>query len=98
MVSVYTVYTYYLFKQITNIFKSMDEVQEEEKSSGEWRSFCFKLNTNATKYFVQVGVLTGLIVFSTIMLVNEPDCQSQRNYSSLLMVCLGVFLPAPKMS
>ena len=76
----------------------MDEVQEEEKSNGEWKSLCFKLNTNATKYFVQVGVLTGLIIFSSIMLVKEPDCQSQRNYSSLLMVCLGCFLPSPKIT
>jgi hypothetical protein len=64
----------------------------------EWKSCCYRLNPSMTKYFVQVSILTGLIVFSSVMLVKEPDCNSQRNYSSLLMICLGCFLPSPKMS
>ena len=67
-------------------------------SKKEWKSCCFKINQSAAKYFVQVAILSGLIVFSAAMLVIDKDCNSQRNYGSLLMVCLGCFLPAPKMT
>ena len=64
----------------------------------EWKSCCFSMNSSAVKYFVQIGVLSGLIIFSATMLVIDKNCESQRNYGSLLMVCLGCFLPQPKMS
>ena len=67
-------------------------------SKKEWKSCCFSINQNAVKYFVQVGVLSSLIIFSASMLVIDRNCESQRNYGSLLMVCLGCFLPAPKMN
>ncbi len=66
--------------------------------SREWRSCCFSINTSATKYFVQVTVLSSLIVFSAVMLVIVPECESQRNYSSLLLFCLGILTPTPKMN
>jgi hypothetical protein len=71
---------------------------EEANVNEEWHSCCLKADKNALKYFVQVGILGGLIIFSSCMLVVEKDCNSQRNYSSLLMICLGVFLPQPKIS
>jgi hypothetical protein len=71
---------------------------EETNVNEEWKSCCLKVDKNALKYFVQVGILGGLIIFSSTMLVVEKGCDSQRNYASLLMVCLGVFLPQPKIS
>ena len=62
-----------------------------------WRSCCFTLNTSATKYFVQVSILASLIIYSATMLVIIPECNSQRNYSSLLLFCLGILTPTPKM-
>ncbi len=62
-----------------------------------WRSCCFSINPSATRYFIQVTILAGLIVYSATMLVVIPECNSQRNYSSLLLFCLGILTPAPKM-
>jgi len=82
----------------------MDEPVPEEPTrivpeiQEEWKSCCLKMDKNAVKYFFQVGVLSGLIVFSASMLVIDPDCNSQRNYSSLLMISLGIFLPQPKIN
>jgi hypothetical protein len=67
------------------------EIQEE------WKSCCLRMDKNAVKYFFQVGVLSALIIFSASMLVIDPDCNSQRNYSSLLMICLGTLIPTPKL-
>ena len=64
----------------------------------QWKSCCFSINPQATKYFIQVGILAGLIVYSAVMLVIIPECNSQRNYSSLLLFCLGILSPSPKMS
>ena len=69
-----------------------------DQKSNQWKSCCFTINTSATKYFVQVSILTSLIVYSAVMLVVIPECNSQRNYSSLLLFCLGILTPSPKMS
>ena len=66
------------------------------KINKEWRSCCFSINSSAAKYFVQASVLTSLITYSAVMLVVNEDCNSQRNYSSLLMMCLGILIPSPK--
>jgi hypothetical protein len=68
------------------------------KDITEWKSCCLRVDKNAVKYVVQVSILSGLIVFSAVMLVVDPQCESQRNYSSLLLFCLGILSPTPKMS
>ena len=74
-----------------------DDIHDENKVE-EWKSCCLKVDKNMVKYVIQVGILSSLIIFSATMLVVDKDCNSQRNYSSLLMICLGVFLPQPKMN
>ena len=64
----------------------------------QWKSCCFSINPQATRYFVQVSILAGLIIYSATMLVVIPECNSQRNYSSLLLFCLGILTPSPKMN
>jgi len=64
----------------------------------EWISCCLRVDKNAVKYVVQVSILSGLIVFSATMLVVYPQCESQRHYSSLLLFCLGILSPTPKMN
>ncbi len=70
----------------------------DQNNTQSWQSCCFTINPNAVKYFTQVAILSSLIVFSVVMLVIDDRCESQRNYGSLLMVCLGCFLPAPKLT
>jgi hypothetical protein len=68
------------------------------ESRNELKSCCFKIDHNAARFFSQIFVLIGLIVYSAVMLVVNEDCNSQRNYSSILTLCLGAFLPSPKIS
>jgi hypothetical protein len=82
--------------QINTLSKSA--LSRNTKERQEWRSCCFSINQSAVKYFVQITILSSLIIFSATMLVIDKNCESQRNYGSLLMVCLGCFLPTPKMS
>ena len=78
----------------TYTYKMIIDTRTEDENK-EWKSCCLSVDKSAVKYFTQVGILSGLIIFSSVMLISDKDCSSQRNYSSLLMVCLGVFLPQP---
>ena len=73
-----------------------DPIDVKQENTQTWKSCCFIVNPNALKYFTQITILSSLIVFSAVMLVIDDRCESQRNYGSLLMICLGVFLPQPK--
>ena len=73
-------------------------VSSPRNSKNEWKSCCYSIHPASTKYFIQIGILSSLIVFSAVMLVVDDRCESQRNYSSLLMICLGTMVPSPKMA
>ena len=82
-------------KEVTHMEKRGESRNE---SRNELKSCCFMIDHNAARFFSQIFVLIGLIVYSAVMLVANEDCNSQRNYSSILTLCLGAFLPSPKIS
>jgi hypothetical protein len=75
-----------------------NEQQDLPQVEKEWVSCCIKMDKGAVKYFTQISILSGLIIFSATMLVYDTDCNSQRNYASLLMLCLGTMVPSPKVN
>lgn len=81
-----------------HIEKNHIVTQYDNQIKDSWKSCCFTVNVRALKYIIQVSILTMLIIYSSVMLVVNPECESQRNYSSLLMICLGCFMPQPKIS
>ena len=68
------------------------------RNSKVWKSCCLTTSPQAIKYFVQVSVLISLIAYSMTMIVYDNRCESQRAYGSLLMMSIGVFIPAPKIN
>ena len=84
-------------KEVTHREKR-SEGESDNENRNELKSCCFKIDHNAARFFSQIFVLIGLIVYSAVMLVANEDCNSQRNYSSILTLCLGAFLPSPKIS
>ena len=62
-----------------------------------WKSCCITMDKSAVKYFFQVGVLGTIIGSAIAMLIIHPNCDEQRNWSAILMLCLGVFVPTPRM-
>ena len=74
------------------------QVNYQPQAKAEWKSCCLTVNPSAVKYFVQISILASLIVYSATMLIVDGRCESQRNYGSLLMVSLGVFLPQPRIN
>jgi hypothetical protein len=85
-------------EQSQTIEKEITTRESRNEIRNELKSCCFKIDHNAARFFSQIFVLIGLIVYSAVMLVVNEDCNSQRNYSSILTLCLGAFLPSPKIS
>jgi hypothetical protein len=74
----------------------MSEIEQQPQKPREWRSCCLTMNSSAVKYFTQVIILYILILYSCTMLIVYPDCQSQKNFSALLMIAIGTLIPNPK--
>jgi hypothetical protein len=70
----------------------------QKNNEDTWSSCCFTLSVPATKYFIQVGILIGMVVVSITMLIYDQRCESQKYWSGLLSMSIGLALPAPKLS
>ena len=68
---------------------------EDEKIKNTWQSCCITLDKRACQYFTQMAVLIGVMGFSVGMLLTHDTCTDQQAYLSLLMMLIGLVIPAP---
>jgi hypothetical protein len=72
-------------------------VLERQTSLGKtWKSCCITADKGAVKYIIQVATIGGLFTTSLVMLIIDDNCVSQRNWSSLLTLCIGILCPSPR--
>ena len=83
--------------ELTNVINVGSSRTTQQDNQEKWESCCLKADKSMVKYLIQVGILSGLIIFSATMLVIDKDCNSQRQYLSLLMISLGTLIPSPKL-
>ena len=74
------------------------DLERQSTMDKTWKSCCVTVDKGMVKYIIQVGILGGLIISSVAMIIVDKDCNSQKWYSGLLTLCLGVFLPSPKLT
>ena len=70
-------------------------IQEEKKTEPkgrEWKSFCFTLDSEASKFFAKLLISLVVVSLCFYQLVNVEDCGSQHMYSGLLGIILGAYL------
>jgi hypothetical protein len=67
------------------------EIEQEEKKQN-WRSCCFEIHADSSKFFAKLFVSTMVIALCIYQLINVQDCGSQHLYSSLLGIVLGAYL------
>jgi len=67
------------------------EIEQEEKKQN-WRSCCFEIHADSTKFFAKLFVSTIVIGLCCYQLINVDDCGSQHMYSGLLGIILGAYL------
>lgn len=83
-------------KTSDTIISIIEPHETQSPKTKEWVSCCFKMNPSAVKYFTQVSILYLLIIYSCAMIVIDKGCESQRNFSGLLMIAIGTLIPSPK--
>ena len=70
-----------------------------EQRANEWRSCCFTLDRRCVLFLVQVIITVLMMVFSMYKLVVSDECSPDRQvFSSILTMCLSIWLPAPRIS
>ena len=78
--------------------KEQRDLERQSTMDKTWKSCCVTVDKGMVKYIIQVGILSGLIISSVTMIIVDKECNSQKWYSGLLTLCLGVFLPSPKLT
>lgn len=62
----------------------------------EWRSCCFILDRRCLRFLVQVVITVSMMGFSMYKLVvSDPCSPDQQVFTSMLTLCLTIWLPAP---
>ena len=74
------------------------DLERQSTMDKTWKSCCVTVDKGMVKYIIQISILSGLIISSVAMIIVDKDCNSQKWYSGLLTLCLGVFLPSPKLT
>ena len=74
------------------------DLERQSTMDKTWKSCCFSVSPVAVKYFIQVATIGGLFTTSLVMLIVDDNCVSQRNWSSLLTLCIGILCPSPRMN
>ena len=70
-----------------------------DQRANEWRSCCFTLDRRCVLFLVQVIITLLMMVFSMYKLVVSDECSPDRQvFSSILTMCLSIWLPAPRIS
>ena len=73
------------------------DLERQSTMDKTWKSCCVTVDKGMVKYIIQISILSGLIISSVAMIIVDKDCNSQKWWSGLLTLCLGVFLPSPNL-
>ena len=71
------------------------DVVPTDNSPTVWRSMCPTMDRNATVYFTQIGIITGIMAFAIYKLTTNETCEAQQAYMGLLTILIGLVLPSP---
>lgn len=69
--------------------------KQDHELNDRWQSCCFTCDKRVITYFTQVGVITGIIIFCMVQLVNHESCEYQTTYVGLLTLLVGLIIPSP---
>ena len=79
------------FRECDTLQIQQIELDQKEKDR-HWRSFCFDIDANATRFFAKLLISLVVISLCFYQLINVQDCGSQHMYSGLLGIILGAYL------
>ena len=68
---------------------------EDDKIDNQWKSCCLITDKRAVLFFSQYIIMLIIVIFCVVQLILSPDCNSQRAYSALLTLIIGIIVPQP---
>ena len=85
-----------LARQVSILGNSGQASPATELRRAEWRSCCFVLDRRCLRFLVQVLITVSMMGFSMYKLVVSDACSpDQQVFTSMLTLCLSIWLPAP---
>ncbi len=83
------------------VLDKKDDVKEENKQlpkdSTIWKSCCccIEVDKRLFLFTARLAITIILMGFCMVQLIHQSTCESQTLYTSILMTCIGVWLPSP---
>ena len=70
-----------------------------DQRANEWRSCCFTSDRRCVKFLAQLSITLLMMIFSMYKIIESDECSSDKQvFSSILTMCLSIWLPAPTIS
>ena len=82
--------------ELKKLKHELDVVKEAVEIENEMKSCCMTMDIRAVKFFSQLGIsicILGLCISQLV--IHYDDCNSNQMYSNILMMLIGVWVPAP---
>ena len=84
-------------EELTKLKKELDVVKEAVEIENEMKSCCLTMDIRAVKFFSQLSISISILALCISQLVTHyDDCNSNQMYSNILMMIIGVWVPAPE--
>ena len=77
------------------------EVEDDERKFAHettWKSCCVTVDRRAVSFFSQLILSIGIVAFCITMLATNQNCETFSRWSPLLLLIVGIWVPAPRMT
>ena len=77
------------------------EVEDDERKFAHettWKSCCVTVDRRAVSFFSQLILSVAVVAFCIIMLATNQNCETFSRWSPLLLLIVGIWVPAPHMT
>ena len=77
------------------------EVEDSERKFAHettWKSCCVTVDRRAVSFFSQLILSVAVVAFCIIMLATNQNCETFSRWSPLLLLIVGIWVPAPRMT
>ena len=90
-----------LQRESSTVIAHKFEVEDDERRFAHettWKSCCVTVDRRAVSFFSQLILSVAVVAFCITMLATNQDCPTFSRWSPLLLLIVGIWVPAPRMT
>ena len=80
-----------------SLVKMEHEREQDAGNDQGWRSCCLTADRDAVVYFSQLTISLCTMAFAGYQLIALENCEAQSLYSGILTMCIGIYIPSPRL-